>query len=61
MGSSAAMEYAAFVRCMDFMAGCGLLITTFVSDRHASIIKHMREKLSNIVHYFDIWHLQKSM
>lgn len=60
MGSSNAIEYAAFQRCMDFLLGNGLPISTFVSDRHASITKHMREELTNITHYFDIWHLKKS-
>ena len=32
-----------------------------MSDRHASITKHMREELTNITHYFNIWHLKKSM
>ena len=46
---------------MEYLLGCGLLIKTFGSDRHASIAKHMREKLANIKQYFDIWHLKKSM
>jgi hypothetical protein len=45
---------------MDFLLASGLAISTFVSDRHTSIAKHMREKLPNITHYFDLWHLKKS-
>ena len=60
VGSSTAMEYAAFQQCMDFLMGHSLDISTFVSDRHISIAKHMREKLTNITHYFDLWHLKKS-
>ena len=60
MGSSTAMEYHGFVKCMEYLLGCGLLVKTFVSDRHTVIAKHMREKLANIKHYFDIWHLKKS-
>ena len=54
------MEYAGFQRCMAYLLGPGLAIGTFISDRHLSIAKHMREKLSNITHYFDLWHIKKS-
>jgi len=36
-------------------------LKTFISDRHSGIAKHMREKLTTIKHYFEIWHLKKSM
>ena len=55
------MEYVGFTRCMDNAFKNGLDITTFVSDRHPTIAKHMREKLDNVTHYFDLWHLTKSM
>ncbi len=61
MGSSTGMEYHGFVRAMEYLLGTGLLLKTFVSDRHSGIAKHMREKLAGIKHYFDIWHLKKSM
>ena len=48
------MEYAGFQICMSHLRGCGLAIGTFISDRHLSIVKHMREKLSN-----DLWHIKK--
>eukprot|EP00112_Aurelia_sp_Birch-Aquarium-sp1_P012751 Seg2686.5 transcript_id=Seg2686.5/GoldUCD/mRNA.D3Y31 product="hypothetical protein" protein_id=Seg2686.5/GoldUCD/D3Y31 len=41
------------------MLPCG--ISTFVSDRHSSVIKHMKEKLSSVKHYFDLWHLKKKV
>ena len=50
----------AFQHCMDFLLAYGLLITTFISDRHSTIASHMKNVLTNIVHYFDIWHLKKS-
>ena len=53
------MEYAGFQRCMTHLLGCGLAIGTFISDRHLSIAKHMREKLSNVTHYFDLSHIKK--
>lgn len=48
VGSSPAMEYEGFQRCMTFLLGCGLAISTFISDRYVSIAKHMREKLKDI-------------
>jgi hypothetical protein len=59
-GSSQAMEYEGFQRCMEFLSNKELNMTTFVSDRHTSIQKHMREKLPKIIHYFDLWHIKKS-
>lgn len=53
------MEYEGFQRCMTYLLGCGVVIGTFISDRHASIAKHMREKLKGITHYFDLWHIKK--
>ncbi|XP_028418457.1 uncharacterized protein LOC114543840, partial [Dendronephthya gigantea] len=58
-GSSPAMEYMAFTRSMEDVSKNDLNVNTFVSDRHSSIAKHMREKLPEITHYFDLWHLTK--
>ena len=60
MGSSTAMEYEGFCRSMEYLLSL-IAVKTFVSDRHSSITKHMREQLPQIIHYFDIWHLKKSM
>lgn len=54
------MEFVGFKQCMEYLNGYGLLITTFISDRHVSIASHMKKVLTNIIHYFDIWHLKKS-
>lgn len=54
------MEFLAFQQCMDFLTGCNIVISSFISDRHTSIAKYMREKMSGISHFFDIWHLAKS-
>ena len=61
VGNSSGMEYEGFCRSMEYLLGLGLVIKTFVSDRHLAIAKHMKEKLTHITHYFDIWHLKKSM
>ena len=59
-GSSPAMELMGFQSCMQFLLGYGVLVTAFVSDRHVSIAAYMKKSLTNIIHYFDIWHLKKS-
>ena len=59
-GNSPAMEFLGFQSCMDFLLGCGVVISTFISDRHTQIASHMKTVLKNITHYFDLWHLKKS-
>ena len=54
------MEFMAFQHCMDFLLAYGLLITTFISDRHTTIASHIKNVLTNITYYFDIWRLKKS-
>ena len=54
------MEFMGFKKCMEFLLGYGIRITSFISDRHVSIACHMRKVLTQITHYFDIWHLKKS-
>ena len=60
-GSSPAMEFLAFKRCIDDLIGWYLLVTTFISDRLKSIASHFKQVLKHVTHYFDIWHLKKSM
>ena len=60
VGNSAGMEFEGFKRSMAFFQAEQLEPSTFISDRHTSLIKHMREQLAHITHYFDLWHLKKS-
>lgn len=60
-GNSPAMEFLGFQSCMDFLLGCGVVISTFISDRHTQIASHMKTVLKNITHYFDLWHLKKKI
>ncbi|XP_078363789.1 uncharacterized protein LOC144648008 [Oculina patagonica] len=60
-GNSPAMELLGFKNCMGYLLGCGLMISTLITDRHASIRKYMREQLKNIKHYFDLWHIKKKI
>jgi len=55
------MELLGFQKCMEFLLGCGIVIAAFISDRHTQIASHMKNVLSHIRHYFDLWHLKKSM
>jgi hypothetical protein len=43
--SSPAMEYLSFKQCMEYLMGFDLLITTFVSDHHTTIAKHIEAGL----------------
>ena len=61
MGSSTAMEYEGFKRSMTVISAQPCGVSTFVSDRHTSVVKHMREQLAHIIHYYDLWHVEKSM
>ncbi|XP_068747225.1 uncharacterized protein [Montipora capricornis] len=60
-GSSPAMEFMGFQKCMDFLVGFGIVIAAFISDRHTQIASHMKNVLSHITHYFDLWHLKKKI
>ena len=62
VGSSTAMEYAAFQQCMDFLMGHSLDISTFVSDRHMTYQHCKTHERKTYQHnsLFDLWHLKKS-
>ena len=69
-GSSTAMEALRHKKPLKLFLTTGMVITAFVSDRHASITKWMKEtcpKLCKdmgkpvIKHFFDLWHIGKSM
>ena len=39
----------------------GVCIKTFVSDRHRGIAKWIREKQKDTCHFYDIWHVARSV
>jgi hypothetical protein len=55
------MEKCGLERSFAFLEEAGLPVAdcTFVSDRHRSIAKWIRENWSGIDHKFDIWHVAK--
>ena len=68
-GSSSGMEFMAFQEAFTFLLGTGMIIKSFISDRHTSIAKWMREDCPKkcrelgkpvVQHFFDIWHIGKS-
>ena len=59
--SSNAMELEGAKRCMDKIIGEGIPIRSFTTDRHPSIRKWMREAFPHIRHFFDCWHIAKTV
>ncbi|PFX15360.1 hypothetical protein AWC38_SpisGene20419 [Stylophora pistillata] len=68
-GNSSGMEFFAFEKAFIFLLGTGLSIKSFISDRHTSIAKWMREDCPKkcrdmgkpiVAHFFDIWHIGKN-
>ena len=65
-GSSSAMEALGHQNAMSFLLTTSMIITTFVSDRHGTIAKWMRETCPRmckelgkpvIMHFYDLWHI----
>ena len=63
------MEAFGYQKAMQFLLSTGLIVTAFISDRHATITKWMREVCPKICktmgkpvikHFFDLWHNGKS-
>ena len=48
-------------RCFQYLLNLGLSIAVFVSDRHRGIAKWIREDHPETKHYFDIWHVARSI
>ncbi len=55
------MELLGAQRCFERLHPEKIDLSTFVSDRHAGIAKWVRINESKTRHYFDIWHVAKSI
>lgn len=55
------MELKGCQDCFAFLKAAGLTIALFVSDRHWSIEKWIREQQPATKHFFDSWHVAKSV
>jgi len=68
-GSSSQMEFLGHQRAFAVLFTTGMIIKSFISDRHTSIAKWMREDCPKtcqelgkplVQHFFDLWHIAKS-
>ena len=55
------MELDGAKRGFAFLKSFGLKIPTFISDRHRGIAKWIRQCHVNTKHFFDIWHVARSV
>lgn len=56
------MELDGCKACFDFlMTVSGLTIPIFISDRHRGVAKWIRESHPAVKHFFDQWHIAKSI
>ena len=55
------MELAGAKRCFSFLEAGGVKIKKFISDRHAGIAKWVREMRPETNHFYDIWHVARSI
>lgn len=59
--SSTDMELKGAQDCFTYIGQAGLSVAVFISDRHRSIAKWLREHHPDTKHFFDIWHVAKSV
>ena len=55
------MELEGAKRCFRFLQDSGATIPVFISDRHMGIAKWLRNDQPRTKHFFDIWHVAKSL
>jgi len=55
------MELEGAKQCFEYLFLAGLAITVFISDRHLGIAKWIRECQPRTCHFYDIWHVARSI
>ena len=60
-GSSTQTEVEGAKRCFAFLSGLGIGIKEFISDRNRSVAKLIRENFPGTKHFFDIWHVARTI
>ena len=55
------MELIGLQRCFASLKDEEVSISTFVSDRHRGVAKWIRESFSSVKHFFDIWHVARTI
>ena len=60
-GGSQQTELEGMKRSMSFLENLQVPVHVFISDRHRGIAKWIRENRPQIAHYYDIWHVARSI
>ena len=55
------MELEGAKRAFRYLQSVGLKIAVFISDCHSGIAKCIRENQVECAHFFDIWHIARSI
>lgn len=55
------MELQGAKNCFAYLNNAGIIVNVFVSDRHKGIAKWIRETQPSTSHFFDIWHVVRSV
>ena len=55
------MELEGAKRAFTYLNSVRISIKVFISDRHRGIAKWIRESQPNTSHFFDIWHIARSI
>ena len=55
------MELVGCQRGIEFLKNKEVPISVFVSDRHTGIAKWIRDSEKQLKHYFDIWHVARTI
>ena len=55
------MELFGCKRSFQFLSNAGLEIKTFISDRHKSVAKWIKDAQPSMHHYHDLWHVMKGL
>lgn len=58
--SSNAMELEGLKRCLNYLLPLAS-VHSITTDRHPSVQKYLRDCCPDILHYFDVWHIAKSV
>lgn len=60
-GGSSPMELEGAKRAFSYLQSVGIAVVVFISDRHRGIAKWIRESQPGCAHFFDIWHIARSI
>ena len=59
VNSSYHMELEGLKRGISWLNQNGINLDTLITDRHSQVTKWVREELTDVTHYFDVWHIAK--